>query len=83
LHAQLIGSGRWAGKSAVAGIGVERFGLTHYRDACGHQDRRLAQASHAVRKVRRHSVRVIGVGGTAAPETVAETMSAHWSPFLG
>jgi hypothetical protein len=39
-----IGGGQWAGKSTVAGIIAERYGLTHYHydyhDARGHLDRR-------------------------------------------
>ncbi|MET8254343.1 hypothetical protein [Micromonospora sp. NPDC005197] len=42
-----IGGGQWAGKSTVAGILAERYGLTHYHydyhDARGHDDRRIAQ----------------------------------------
>ena len=39
-------------------------------------------AEDAVRKAHRHNVRVIEVDGTTAPESVADTVSAHWSPFL-
>ncbi|WP_239312129.1 hypothetical protein [Plantactinospora mayteni] len=46
-----IGGGQWAGKSTVAGILAERYGLTHYHydyhDARGHNDRRV------VRRIRR------------------------------
>jgi hypothetical protein len=42
-----IGGGQWAGKSTVAGILAERYGLTHYHydyhDARGHWDRRIAR----------------------------------------
>ncbi|WP_410809085.1 hypothetical protein [Micromonospora sp. 067-2] len=42
-----IGGGQWAGKSTVAGILAEQYGLTHYHydyhDARGHGDRRIAQ----------------------------------------
>ncbi|MBE1492436.1 hypothetical protein [Plantactinospora soyae] len=42
-----IGGGQWAGKSTVAGILAEEYGLTHYHydyhDARGHHDRRLAR----------------------------------------
>jgi hypothetical protein len=42
-----IGGGQWAGKSTVAGILAERYGLTwyhyDYHDARGHDDRRLAR----------------------------------------
>ncbi|GAB3186773.1 hypothetical protein FHX75_111322 [Micromonospora palomenae] len=42
-----IGGGQWAGKSTVAGILAEQYGLTHYHydyhDARGHQDRRTAR----------------------------------------
>jgi 2-phosphoglycerate kinase len=42
-----IGGGQWAGKSTVAGILADRFGLTHYHydyhDARGHWDRRTAR----------------------------------------
>ena len=42
-----IGGGQWAGKSTVAGILAERYGLTHYHydyhDARGHLDRRIAR----------------------------------------
>lgn len=42
-----IGGGQWAGKTTVAGILAERYGLTHYHydyhDARGHQDRRMAR----------------------------------------
>jgi hypothetical protein len=42
-----IGGAQWAGKSTVAGILAERYGLTSYRydyhDARGHQDRWIAQ----------------------------------------
>jgi 2-phosphoglycerate kinase len=42
-----IGGGQWAGKSTVAGILAERYGLTHYHydyhDARGHLDRRTAR----------------------------------------
>ncbi|MFC4019466.1 hypothetical protein ACFOW4_16195 [Micromonospora sp. GCM10011542] len=42
-----IGGGQWAGKSTVAGILADRYGLTHYHydyhDARGHDDRRTAQ----------------------------------------
>jgi hypothetical protein len=45
-NALWIGGGQWAGKSTVAGILSERYGLTHYHydyhDARGHLDRRLA-----------------------------------------
>ena len=43
-----IGGGQWAGKTTVAGILVDRFGLVHYHydfhDARGHDDRRVAAA---------------------------------------
>ncbi|MDG4788837.1 hypothetical protein O7626_23415 [Micromonospora sp. WMMD1102] len=46
-----IGGAQWAGKSTVAGILAERYGLTHYHydyhDARGHNDRRI------VRRLRR------------------------------
>ncbi|MDR7277342.1 hypothetical protein [Catenuloplanes atrovinosus] len=42
-----IGGGQWAGKTTVAGIIAERYGLTHYHydyhDARGHLDRRTAE----------------------------------------
>ncbi|MFC6020471.1 hypothetical protein ACFP2T_30415 [Plantactinospora solaniradicis] len=42
-----IGGGQWAGKSTVAGILAEEYGLTHYHydyhDARGHDDRRFAR----------------------------------------
>jgi hypothetical protein len=42
-----IGGGQWAGKSTVAGILAERYGLTHYHydyhDARSHLDRRTAR----------------------------------------
>ena len=42
-----IGGGQWAGKSTVAGVLAERYGLTHYHydyhDARGHEDRRVAR----------------------------------------
>jgi hypothetical protein len=42
-----IGGGQWAGKSTVAGILAEQYGLTHYHydfhDARGHLDRRIAR----------------------------------------
>jgi hypothetical protein len=42
-----IGGGQWAGKTTVAGILAEQYGLTHYHydyhDARGHQDRRMAR----------------------------------------
>jgi hypothetical protein len=42
-----IGGAQWAGKSTVAGILAERYGLTHYHydyhDARGHTDRRIAR----------------------------------------
>jgi hypothetical protein len=42
-----IGGGQWAGKSTVAGILADRFGLTHYHydyhDSRGHWDRRTAR----------------------------------------
>lgn len=42
-----IGGGQWAGKSTVADILAERYGLVHYHydyhDARGHLDRRTAQ----------------------------------------
>jgi hypothetical protein len=42
-----IGGGQWAGKSTVAGILAEQYGLTayhyDYHDARGHDDRRIAQ----------------------------------------
>lgn len=41
-----IGGGQWAGKTTVAGLLTDRFGLVHYHydfhDARGHDDRRLA-----------------------------------------
>jgi hypothetical protein len=46
-----IGGGQWAGKSTVAGILAEEYGLTHYHydyhDARGHDDRRLARRVRA------------------------------------
>ncbi|MFY1686905.1 hypothetical protein [Plantactinospora sp. WMMB782] len=52
LHQALwIGGAQWAGKSTVAEILAERYGLTHYHydyhDARGHNDRRI------VRRIRR------------------------------
>jgi adenylate kinase family enzyme len=45
-NALWIGGGQWAGKTTVAGILAERFGLTHYHydfhDSRGHWDRRVA-----------------------------------------
>jgi len=45
-NALWIGGGQWAGKTTVAGILAERFGLTHYHydfhDSRGHWDRRTA-----------------------------------------
>jgi 2-phosphoglycerate kinase len=42
-----IGGGQWTGKSTVAGILAEQYGLTHYHydyhDARGHLDRRTAR----------------------------------------
>ena len=46
-HALWIGGSQWAGKSTVAGMLAERFGLTHYHydyhSARGHEDRRIAR----------------------------------------
>ncbi|MEE6259291.1 hypothetical protein [Plantactinospora sonchi] len=46
-NALWIGGGQWAGKSTVAGMLADRYGLTHYHydyhDARGHLDRRTAQ----------------------------------------
>jgi len=45
-NALWITGGQWAGKSTVAGILAERYGLTHYHydyhAAKGHEDRRIA-----------------------------------------
>lgn len=45
-NALWIGGGQWAGKTTVAGILSDRFGLTHYHydyhDSRGHWDRRTA-----------------------------------------
>ncbi|MEO3930085.1 hypothetical protein ABGB07_40500 [Micromonosporaceae bacterium B7E4] len=63
-----IGGGQWAGKSTVAGILAERYGLTHYHydyhDARGHNDRRV------VCRVRR--------GEPAEPDW--ETIWVHTAP---
>jgi len=46
-NALWITGGQWAGKTTVAGILAERYGLTHYHydyhAAKGHEDRRIAQ----------------------------------------
>ncbi|TQS45898.1 hypothetical protein [Cryptosporangium phraense] len=46
-NALWIGGGQWAGKSTVAGILAEQYGLTHYHydyhDARGHWDRKVAR----------------------------------------
>jgi hypothetical protein len=46
-HALWIGGGQWAGKSTVARLLAEDYGLTHYHydyhDARGHNDRRIAR----------------------------------------
>jgi hypothetical protein len=46
-NALWIGGAQWAGKSTVAGILADRFGLTHYHydyhDSRGHWDRRTAR----------------------------------------
>jgi hypothetical protein len=46
-NALWIGGGQWAGKTTVAGILADRFGLTHYHydyhDSRGHWDRRTAR----------------------------------------
>ncbi|MEV6851697.1 hypothetical protein [Actinoplanes sp. NPDC051411] len=48
-NALWIGGGQWAGKTTVAGILADRFGLTHYHydyhDSRGHWDRRTAAAA--------------------------------------
>jgi hypothetical protein len=45
-NALWIGGGQWAGKTTVAGLLTDRFGLVHYHydyhDARGHEDRRVA-----------------------------------------
>jgi hypothetical protein len=49
-NALWIGGGQWAGKSTVARILAERYGLTayhyDYHAARGHEDRRIAQQVH-------------------------------------
>jgi hypothetical protein len=50
LHRALwIGGGQWAGKTTVAGILTDRFGLVHYHydyhDSRGHWDRRAAASA--------------------------------------
>lgn len=66
-NALWIGGGQWAGKTTVAGILSDRFGLTHYHydyhDSRGHWDRRTAA------RCRR--------GETAADPGAA---SATWTP---
>jgi hypothetical protein len=48
-NALWIGGGQWAGKTTVAGILSDRYGLTHYHydyhDSRGHWDRRVAAAA--------------------------------------
>ncbi|WP_433293450.1 hypothetical protein ACQP2F_30650 [Actinoplanes sp. CA-030573] len=62
-----IGGGQWAGKTTVAGLLTDRFGLIHYHydfhDSRGHEDRRLAS------RVRR---------GDCAPGDIEPDGEAAW-----
>ena len=64
-----ITGGQWAGKSTVAGILAERYGLTHYHydyhTTRGHEDRRIAAHVRA---------------GAAPAERDAETMWIRHTP---
>jgi hypothetical protein len=67
-NALWIGGGQWAGKTTVAGLLTDRYGLVHYHydyhDARGHEDRRIAARVRHARKAEQ--------AATAADARIAE-----------